>query len=44
MCVVALRRQGNLGGGGGGGSKGGKSRRMFMQILNFDQTIEEVSK
>lgn len=44
MCVVALGRQGNLGGGGGGGSKGGKSRRMFMQILNFDQTIEEVSK
>lgn len=30
--------------GVGGGSKGGKSRRMFMQILNFDQTIEEVSK
>lgn len=29
---------------GRGVSKGGKSRRMFMQILNFDQTIEEVSK
>lgn len=42
MCVVALRRQGNL--GGRRGSKSGKSRRMFMQILNFDQTIEEVSK
>lgn len=41
MCVVALGKQENL---GGGGSKGGKSRRMFMQILNFDQTIEEVSK
>lgn len=43
MCVVALERQGNLG-GWGGGSKDGKSRRMFMQILNFDQTIEEVSE
>lgn len=31
-------------GGGGGSSKDGKSRRMFMQILNFDQTIEEVSE
>lgn len=44
MCVVALERQGNLGGWGGGSSKDGKSRRMFMQILNFDQTIEEVSE
>lgn len=29
---------------GWGDSKDDKSRRMFMQILNFDQTIEEVSK
>lgn len=41
-CCVGKTRK--FGWEWGGGSKGGKSRRMFMQILNFDQTIEEVSK
>lgn len=38
-CCVGKTR--NCGWGDG---KGDKSRRMFMQILNFDQTIEEVFK